>query len=311
MSDLAPKQVSNVAIFFRLTRAQFIPLIILPSLAGASFAYFVTQRLNLGFLLLTVIGVVLLHLGANSIDDCYDYLNKVDRIADEMFPPNFGGWKPLPRGLISLKSAKTVSYLLFVASLLCALYFTFVVGFWAILFGVSGVLLAIFYTAPPLKLDYSGYGLGELAILLAFGPIPMLGSYYVQTGALSLSALFVSIPIGIMTVTILIDHDLIFYEVYLKAGKMSLATVLGRKRALHVSLILTLFSYGATIALLLIRVLPIQALAAPVLSGLLLARKVSTYAHPNEPPPYYLPFTVNGMLANWTFSLVLAVALLL
>ncbi|MDG6995218.1 MAG: prenyltransferase [Nitrososphaerota archaeon] len=311
MSDLAPKQVSNVAIFFRLTRAQFIPLIILPSLAGASFAYFVTQRLNLGFLLLNAIGVVLLHLGANSIDDCYDYLNKVDRIADEMFPPNFGGWKPLPRGLISLKSAKTVSYLLFVASLLCALYFTFVVGFWAILFGVSGVLLAIFYTAPPLKLDYSGYGLGELAILLAFGPIPMLGSYYVQTGALSLSALFVSIPIGIMTVTILIDHDLIFYEVYLKAGKMSLATVLGRKRALHVSLILTLFSYGATIALLLIRVLPIQALAAPVLSGLLLARKVSTYAHPNEPPPYYLPFTVNGMLANWTFSLVLAVALLL
>ncbi len=301
--------MSSVSIFFRLTRAQFIPLIILPSLSGAAFAYYETQRLNIGFVILTLCGVILLHLGANSIDDCYDYQNGVDKIANDIFPPDFGGWKPLPRRLISLRTAKLVSYALFIASLAFAVYFTFAVGYWAFLFGIFGILLAIFYTAPPLKLDYHGYGLGEIAILIAFGPIPMLGSYYVQTGELSFSALLVSIPMGLITVTILIDHDLIFYEVYSKAGKLSLATVLRRDGALRASLLLTLVSYGFTIFLILIRVLPFQAIAAPVASGLLLARKAKTYAHPNEPPPYYLPFTVNGMLADWTFSLLLAIAL--
>lgn len=309
MSDLAPTQVSRVSIFFRLTRAQFIPLIILPSLAGAGFAYYTTHRLNIEFLTITLIGVILLHLGANSIDDCYDFQNGVDKIANEVFPPNFGGWKPLPRGLISLKSAKITSLILFLASLALAGYFTLVVGIWALLFGVIGILLAVFYTAPPLKLDYKGYGLGELAILFAFGPIPLLGSFYVQTGILSLNALLVSIPIGLVTVTILIDHDLIFYEVYRRAGKMSLATVLGRKKALMTSLILVLSSYAIIVMLILLQVLPIWAIAAAVASGLLLARKRATYGRADEPPPFYLPFTVNAMLSDWIFTLILAIAL--
>ena len=254
-------------------------------------------------------GVVLLHLGANAIDDCYDYQNGVDGIANSIFPKDFGGWKPLPRGLLSLRDAKIISYLLFLGSLLISVYFSIVVGYWSLIFATSGVLLAIFYTAPPMKSDYRGKGLGELAILLAFGPIPVLGSFYVQTGALNLSAFLISIALGIMTVTVLIIHDMIFYEVYVKARKLSLGVVLGRLRALRASLYLTLIAYGLVIALIVLKTLPVTSVAAPIASALVLSSKFGTFRNPSEPPPFYVPFTKSALLSDWIFSLALAVSI--
>jgi 1,4-dihydroxy-2-naphthoate octaprenyltransferase len=310
-NETSAQRPSSLTIFFRLTRVQFLPLIILPAAVGTALAYRLDHRFYLFYFGLVVVGVILLHLGANAIDDCYDYQNGVDKIANDFFPKDFGGWKPLPRRMISLRNAKVISYALFASSLILAIYFYFVVGLWSLVLGVSGILIAIFYTAPPLKLDYLGYGLGELAILLAFGPIPVLGAFYVQTGHLSFLALFVSLAAGLMTVTILIDHDLIFYEVYSKARKFSLGTVLGRAGALKASLIFTLISYAIIVGLVAFRELPFTSIAAPIVSALILSRKASIYKRASEPPPFYLSFTVNALLSDWLFSLVLAITIAL
>jgi len=306
----APK-VSGAQIILRLTRAQFLPLILLPAAVGTSLAFRFSGVFSPDRFLLVLLGVALLHLGANAIDDCYDYQNGVDEIANSMFPPDFGGWKPLPRGYITLRGAKLVSAIFFVGSLLISIYFWFIVGYWSFIFAAAGTILAILYTAPPVKLDYRGKGLGEIAILFAFGPIPVLGSYYVQTGALSWQVLLVSFSVGLMTVTILVDHDMIFYEVYQKAKKFSLGAVLGRSRALSASLYMTIFSYALIIVLVATRVLPIASLAAPAVSAMVLSRKAWTFRRPKEPPPFYVPFTANAMLSNWLFSLVLAITIAL
>src|SRR5487761_1854015 len=278
----------KLALFLRLTRFQFIPLIILPGIVGTALAFSDSRRIDFAFFGLVILGIVALHLGANAIDDSYDYENGVDQIANSMFPRNFGGWKPIPRGYLSLKAAKIISLALFAISLLIGAYFGFAVGPWAFLLG-----------------------LGEIAIFFSFGPIPVLGAYYVQTGVLSLHALLVSVPIGLMTVTILIYHDLIFYEVYSKARKYSLATVLGRGNALRASLGLTAVSFTMVIGLVLAHSLPIWSLLAPIISGIILLRKRSTYFEPNQPPPFYLSFTVNGLMANWLFALSLALTILI
>ncbi|MHB8568533.1 MAG: UbiA family prenyltransferase [Nitrososphaerales archaeon] len=294
-----------------MTRAQFLPLVILPALLGAFLAYFTFHTLNIPLLAITVFGVALLHLGANSIDDCFDYQNGVDKIANAVFPRDFAGWKPLPRGQISLRGAKLISYLLFLSSLSFAALLWYYVGIWAFILGVSGVILAVAYTAPPLKLDYRGLGLGEVSIFFAFGPIPVLGAYFVQTADLSFNAFLVSIPVGILTVTILLDHDLIFFEVYNKARKMSLAATIGKKKALIASFLLTICSYVLVIIFVAFRILPIWCLAAPAASFVIILRKKNTFSKPNEQPPYYLPFTVNSLVSNWAFCLILALSLLI
>ncbi|MGI0083641.1 MAG: prenyltransferase [Nitrososphaerales archaeon] len=305
------KSSSKLEIFFRLTRIQFIPLIILPALVGTSIAWLEFKQFNALYFALVLLGVSLLHLGANSIDDVYDYANGVDQIANSMFPKEFGGWKPLPRRLISLRGAKLISALLFGSSLVIGIYFWRVMGFWALGLALGGVALATVYTAPPFKLDYRGFALGEISILFSFGPIPVLGAFFVQTGALALNPLLVSIPIGLMTVTILVDHDLIFYEAYKKSGKQSLGTVLGRKNALKASLAMTLVSYLLVVGLALANVIPVWTLLAPLMSALILARKARAFSRSEEPPSYYVPFTTNGLISNWTFALVLALTLLL
>ncbi len=305
------KPPSKLTLFLRLTRFQFIPLIILPAIVGTALAYSNTGRINFAFLGLVLLGVIFLHLGANAVDDCYDYQNGVDQIANTVFPKDFGGWKPLPRGYLNLKDAKLASFALFALSLAIAAFFWVEVGVWAFILGLAGVALAILYCAPPLKLDYRGYGLGELSIFLSFGPIVVLGAYYVQTGTLGIIPLLISIPVGIMTVTILIDHDLIFYEVYSRARKLSLGTVLGRRRTLVLSLILTALSYLITIIFVTGHFLPTWSLIAPLSAGLLLLRKGKTFGRPQEAPPFYVPFTENALLADWLFTLILALTVVL
>jgi 1,4-dihydroxy-2-naphthoate octaprenyltransferase len=305
------KKVSGVEIFFRLTRFQFVPLVILPGLTGTALVYFIGRNVNFLYFALVIAGISLLHLGANAIDDCYDYENGVDQVSNSIFPMDFQGWKPLPRGLISLTNAKIVSFSLFAGSLAIAAYLAFQVGVWALVLGFLGFLFAFIYSAPPLKLDYRGLGLGELAIFLSFGPIPVLGAFYVQTGMLTAQALLLSLPIGVLTVTILIDHDLIFYEAYSQARKFSLATVLGRRRALYTSLCLTILAYSIVVACILIRFLPPASLVAPIASALVLLRKAKTFNISNEVPHFYASFTQNALLSNWLFVLVLALSVFL
>jgi 1,4-dihydroxy-2-naphthoate octaprenyltransferase len=303
------RKPSRLGLFVRLTRAQFLPLIILPVGIGAAFADYRYHTFDLLYFALAVVGSGALHLGANAIDDCYDYENGVDLVADSMFPKEFGGWKPLPRKLVTLKTARGVSFALLVASVCFALYFGIRIGPPAFILGVVGVLLAYFYTAPPLKLDYRGIGLGELAIFAAFGPVPVLGSFYIQTGVLSVDVLLLSVPVGILTVTILMDHDLIFFEVYRASRKMSLGAVLGRKRTQRLSLVLTIVSYAFVELLVAARVIPIWCAASPLLSGAILVRKWKSFSRPEEPPPYYVPLTVSALISNWVFSLSLALSL--
>ena len=51
----------------------------------------------------------------------------------------------------------------------------------------------------------------------------------------------------------------------------------------------------------LLRIIPVWSIAAPVISALVLLRKGKAYSKPNEPPPYYVPFNQNGLLADWIF----------
>ena len=68
-------KVSRLRLFFRLTRVQFLPVMIAPIVLGLAVSWFTSRALHpvLTFLVLT--GSVSLHLAANSIDDVYDFVN--------------------------------------------------------------------------------------------------------------------------------------------------------------------------------------------------------------------------------------------
>jgi 1,4-dihydroxy-2-naphthoate octaprenyltransferase len=234
----------------------------------------------------------------------------VDTVSDRFFPREFPGWKPIPRGLVSVGQGIAVSFAFYILSLSIGIYLSFVVGWVALIIAVPGILLSYFYAAPPLKLDYRGLGIGELAIFLSFGPIPALGAFYVLTGSVGLLPVVAAIPTGLLTAIILVSHDMIFYDAYKAAGKRSLAVILGRIQASRSIVLLGILAYGTVIVSVIARYFPISALAV-ILSAPLLVKALASMTKQELPPPAYAKKTMLLFLHSVAFSLLLALGFVL
>jgi 1,4-dihydroxy-2-naphthoate octaprenyltransferase len=295
--------------FARLVRVQFTPVMVAPVVLGAAFAWHTEGAFNPVLFALALLGAILLHLAANAIDDVYDYVNGVDRVAEEMFPKDAPGWKPLARGRVSLGGAFLLSYTLYGLSVLIGVYLSFTVGWPALGIALPGILLSYFYTAPPLRLDYRGAGLGEASILLSFGPIPALGTYYVLTGHVAPLAALVSIPSGLLTTAILLSHDMIFYDVYRTAGKRSLTVVIGRPDSARLVTVLGAAAYLILASFIVSGIVPERSAVAFLAFPLLL--KVSEVRRRERTPAEYGKRTMLVFIHSVTFTLLFSVGLLL
>jgi len=294
----------------RFVRLQFAPVMICPVILGTAVAWHATHAFEPALFVLTLLGSVSLLLAANGIDDVYDQMNGVDATADRLFPKEFPGWKPITRGVISVRDGFVISGFFYALSVGIGLYLSVVVGWLAIGIALPGILLSYFYTAPPLKLDYRGLGLGELSILLSFGPIPCLGAYYVLTGGVSLLPVVASVPTGLLTVNVLVMHDLIFFEPYRQAGKRSLAVVLGADRTQSLVLTFAALAYLIIIASVAAGWIPLTGLLCVAAFPLLLWSRGRVPAG-RPTPQTYATRTMRTFAHTVAFTLLLAIGLFL
>ena len=90
-------------------------------------------------------------------------------------------------------------------------------------------LLGIFYSAPPLKLGYRGWG--EWVIGIIFGPLLMIGTYYAAAGTVDSLILWISIPVGLLVINILYTHSFVERESDAASNKMTFARLLRTDKA--------------------------------------------------------------------------------
>ncbi|MEU4544297.1 1,4-dihydroxy-2-naphthoate polyprenyltransferase [Nonomuraea dietziae] len=139
-------------------------------------------------------------------------------------------------------------------------------AWWILLVGAAAIAAAWFYTGG--KSPYGYRALGELAVFVFFGVVPVVGTAYVQTEQLSWTALAASVPIGLLSCSMLVVNNLRDVVTDGPAGKRTLAVVLGatRTRTLYTACLALPF----LIALLLVPFTPFTALtvlAAPLAIG--------------------------------------------
>jgi 1,4-dihydroxy-2-naphthoate octaprenyltransferase len=96
-------------------------------------------------------------------------------------------------------------------------------------FGFFGVILSFFYTAPPLKLGYRGWG--EFLVGVLLGPLAVMGAYYVYTRTLTPQVFLLSLPIGFLVSAILYINEFPDMESDSAVGKLHWIGRLGRQRA--------------------------------------------------------------------------------
>jgi len=197
-----------------------------------------------GFLL-SLIGVILLHGGANVVNDYFDYRYAVDTVR---VSGSFGQEsRVLIRGLLTPRQVLAIGLGLYASAMPIGLYLMAMHGWTILWLGVSGLVTGICYTARPVALKYKA--LGEIAVFVMFGPLMVSGAYFVQTGAFSVAALWISVPLGIFVAMVLLANNIRDIPFDGEAGVQTVATVLGGRWAVRAYRLFVFAAYGLACAL--------------------------------------------------------------
>ncbi|WJH35860.1 prenyltransferase [Paenibacillus sp. CC-CFT747] len=300
--------MSKVASFLKVTRANVVFVMIVPVALAAVGALTWNHTFHPLLFLLTVIGAAAIHLFSNMINDLWDYRNEVDTKAQETEGSISTNSGFLTQGIWSEQRFAAVTWILFAVALVCGLILAYASGYMILVYGVLGALIAYYYVAPPIRFGYRGKGYSEVAILLAFGVLPVLGSYYVQTSQYDNRALLVSLPVGILTTLVLFNHHFLHWRADKAAGKNTLVVVFGESRALRFSAFMVILAYLSLILAIFYGALPVYALFA-LLTAFPLIRLYRSL-RPTNPSEAYLPLMGASVNAAVSCGAVMILALL-
>jgi 1,4-dihydroxy-2-naphthoate octaprenyltransferase len=238
----------------RVTRLPFLVASLIPVALGTLVA------VRHGFLdpflfVLTILGISLSHLALNTANDYFD--SKLGADWKNTKPTPFsGGSRSIQYGLVSSSSLALFSALSFLFAAGIGAYLALLRGPFPILgFMAAGFFLAVFYTSPPFKLAYKGFG--ELAVGVGFGPILVNGSYYIQAQRFSMEPLLLSIPIGIFVSLILFVNEIPDIESDREAGKQTIATRLSKDKVVKGYLLLISTAMAIIVLSVIFGLLPI------------------------------------------------------
>ncbi len=220
MSTSASAEISKPKAWVMATRPKTLAAAFIPVAVGTAVAYAADKFAWLAALA-ALVGAMLIQIGTNLANDYFDFKKGAD--TEERLGPT----RVVQAGLISEIAVRNAMILTFALSAAVGAYLVFVGGWPILVIGILSILSGIAYTGGPYPLGYNG--LGDVFVFIFFGIIAVTGTYYVQALEWSVDSLIASIPVGLLSVAILIVNNYRDIDTDVKAGKRTLAVRLGRK----------------------------------------------------------------------------------
>lgn len=227
--------IKNTIFWLKCARLYSVPITILSWFV--IFVYSIKHNGNMLYGLIALIGICLVHLATNLIDDYIDYkiLSKDETFIKagrdhkcDYLRTNKATVKDLRNIIITfLTIAAIIGGILFLTS-----------GPMVLIFALIGLLIALAYPT------FSMNGFGELLVIIAYGPLLFEGVYYVMTKKLSIEVAILSFACVMFVNAILYAHMLMDFDGDQKANKKTLCLMMKTKQnALNLILLFYLISY--------------------------------------------------------------------
>lgn len=276
--------MTNFKIWLKAIRVPFFTATIIPVVLGYLLSWYDGSRFVWQQFTLTLFGAIFIHAGTNLANDFFDHLAGCDE-ANLTPTPFSGGSRVIQEGRISPKNILCAALVFFIFGSVIGLYLNYICGDNVILIlGIIGVFLGFFYSAGPFKIGYGSFG--ELATGIGFGPLMVMGAYYVGARTLNFKVFMVSIPIGILIALVLYINEFPDYLGDKAVGKRTLVVILGKKKAVLLYDLLLASVYIAVIGLAVFKFLPYSCLL--VLLSVPIALKAFAVARNNYEKIYEL-----------------------
>ncbi len=187
-----------------------------------------------------VFGLIMAHASNNIFNDYTDFMRGVDK--DNYYRTLYGS-QPIQSGLMTKKQHLTYFAVTGFLALIAGVFLIYKNGndpFIWILLG-AGIFFVLFYTWP-LKI----FGLGEVAVLIVWGPLMIGGGYYVMAHVWDWSVVAASLPyvLGVTTVIFGKHIDKIPADLHKKIN--TLPAIIGEKNARYAIIIMMILPYLLT-----------------------------------------------------------------
>jgi len=237
---------NRIMLYVAATRPAFLTASVLPVLVGIAWAWRTgAGTLSLPLALLAVLSIVLIHAGANVINDYFDARSGSDEKNVSRVFPFTGGSRFIQNKVLTEAETGRYGAALLSAGALLGLFLVSQGGWLLFLIGLIGGLIAIFYSAPPCL---ACRGLGDIAIALDFGLLPVAGTVLLLNGAIPAQAWWLGGIVGVYVAAILWVNSIPDIDADRQAGKLTWPVRLGAQTASW--LLAVFFVTGAALILL-------------------------------------------------------------
>jgi 1,4-dihydroxy-2-naphthoate octaprenyltransferase len=209
---------SKFHIWLSAARPKTLWAAIAPVIIGTAMA-FSDGKLHLPSALLALFAAMLIQIGTNFANDYFDFVHGVDT-RDRLGPTRATG-----AGLVKPNQMKWAFILTFTLAFLLGLYLIYRGGWPILVIGILSILCGVLYTSGPYPLSYNG--LGDIFVLIFFGPVAVGGTYYLQALDITLPVILAGLSPGLISTALLTVNNLRDIYTDRKAGKKTLAVRFG------------------------------------------------------------------------------------
>lgn len=173
--------------------------------------------------LLCLLFALLAQVASNFANEYYDYLRGTDKKG------RVGPRRGVTEGDIKPRTLLIVTFATLAAAAVVGCCLIPYGGWWLLPVGVAIGLGALAYSTGPYPLSY--HGLGELAVFVFFGVVPVTLTYYVQALRIEPLVLLASMTIGFLGVNVLLVNNYRDVDDDREAGKRTSVVIVGRQPA--------------------------------------------------------------------------------
>ncbi|MBD5243443.1 MAG: 1,4-dihydroxy-2-naphthoate octaprenyltransferase [Barnesiella sp.] len=228
---------SKIKSWIEAVRLRTLPVSTAGVILAIGYAAMASPTINVTVAILCLLFAILAQIASNFANEYYDFRHGLDR------PGREGPRRGVTEGDITPRAMLTATYATLGVACAIGLSLIYWGGWWLLPAGVAIALGVVAYSAGPYPLSH--HGLGEVAVMIFFGIVPVNLTYYVMTLQWSLPVFIGSLTAGLMGANVLIVNNYRDTDDDMAVGKHTLAVIAGRP------VVRTLYLINGIVAMLL------------------------------------------------------------
>ena len=177
--------------------------------------------INATAVLLCALFAALAQIASNFGNEYYDYKNGIDKKGREGFR------RGVTEGEITPLAMKRATYATLALAAITGCIMLFFGPWWLVFVGITIAVFALGYSAGPYPLSH--HGLGDVAVIIFFGVVPVTFTSFLQTGSFDNMTLCVSVAVGLLAANVLIVNNYRDMEDDKAVKKNTTVVIFGRK----------------------------------------------------------------------------------